>query len=377
MRNRIIDVSRIFLPAAFCLFIIFEITSAQMNISKQPYGVLPDGKSVDLYTLVNNNGMKACITTYGGIVTQLWVPDKHGKLGDVVLGFDSLDEYVRHSPYFGALVGRYANRIAAASFTLDGEEYHLAANDHRNSLHGGKRGFDKVVWKAEPVQGGDSVALRLKFLSKDGEEGYPGNLSVTVTYSLDNDNALKIFYDAITDKPTIVNLTHHSYFNLADSGDILNHEMMIKAGSYTPVDSMLIPTGEVRRVDGTPFDFRKSRRIGAEIDSVAGGGYDHNFVLLRGREPLSLAARVTEPVSARLMEVWTTEPGLQFYSGNFLDGTLKGTGGRMYGKHSGFCLEAQHFPDSPHQSKFPPVVLRPGSVYHQETVYKFSTRQSQ
>ncbi|HUL45284.1 MAG TPA: aldose epimerase family protein [Bacteroidota bacterium] len=362
--------------AAVSFFIILESASAQMSISRESYGMLPDGRSVDLFTLVNKNGMKVGILNYGGIVTELWVPDRNGKLGDVVLGFDSLGSYLHKSPYFGALVGRYANRIAGARFTLDGVEYHLAANDHHHSLHGGSKGFDKVLWTAEPVQTQDSVALRLTYVSKDGEEGYPGNLTVMIVYSLDNQNALKILYEATTDKPTIINLTHHSYFNLADSGDILGHEIMIRAESYTPVDSTLIPTGEMREVAGTPFDFRTPQRIGAHIDEVPGGGYDHNFVLSHRGGVLSLAAKVFEPASGRIMEVWTTEPGLQFYSGNFLDGTAQGKSGRVYGKHYGFCLEAQHFPDSPHEPTFPAVVLRPGDRYHQETIYQFSAEKS-
>jgi aldose 1-epimerase len=346
----------------------------KMSIKKQAFGKTEDGKSVDLYTLTNANGLKAEIITYGGIVTSLQVPDRNGKLADIVLGCDDVNDYAKKSPYFGALIGRYGNRIAKGRFTLDGVEYKLATNDGPNHLHGGKKGFDKVVWKAKPMQTKEGPALELTYLSRDGEEGYPGNLSCTVVYTLTNKNELKISYKATTDKATIVNLTHHSYFNLAgfNSGDILGHELQIFADHFTPVDKTLIPTGEIKAVKGTPWDFTKPMTIGSRIKDVE-GGYDHNYVLNNSGGKLALAASVYEPKTGRVMEIYTTEPGIQFYSGNFLDGSLKGKGA-VYNKHAGFCLEAQHFPDSPNEPDFPSVVLRPGQKYTQLTVHKFSAR---
>jgi aldose 1-epimerase len=346
----------------------------KMSIKKQAFGKTEDGKSVDLYTLTNANGLKAEIITYGGIVTSLQVPDRNGKLADIVLGCDDVNDYAKKSPYFGALIGRYGNRIAKGRFTLDGVEYKLATNDGPNHLHGGKKGFDKVVWKAKPMQTKEGPALELTYLSRDGEEGYPGNLSCTVVYTLTNKNELKISYKATTDKATIVNLTHHSYFNLAgfSSGDILGHTLQIFADRFTPVDKTLIPTGEIKPVKGTPMDFTKPMAIGSRIKDVE-GGYDHNYVLNSSDGSLALAASVYEPKTGRVMEIYTTEPGIQFYSGNFLDGSLKGKGA-VYNKHAGFCLEAQHFPDSPNEPDFPSVVLRPGQKYTQLTVHKFSAR---
>ena len=330
-----------------------------------------------------NAGVEAAITTYGGAVVSLKVPDRNGKLGDVVLGFDSVDGYVEGKSYFGAIIGRYGNRIGHAQFTLDGKTYTLAKNNVENSLHGGTKGFNKMVWKAKEIPAKDGQALELTYLSKDGEEGFPGNLKVRVVYTLTDSNELKIEYSATTDKKTVVNLTNHSYFNLAGvgpgMGDILGHMLMIEADKFTPVDSGLIPTGELRDVAGTPFDFRQPTAIGARINSdeeqiKLGGGYDHNFVLRRKPgDPISLAARVEEPKTGRVMEVWTTEPGVQFYTGNFLDGSAHGKGGVAYTKRSAFCLETQHFPDSPNQPKFPSVVLNPGERYHTTTIYKFST----
>lgn len=346
----------------------------KMSIEKQAYGKTEDGKNVDLYTLTNANGLKAEIITFGGIVTSLQVPDRNGKLADIVLGCDNLDDYAKKSPYFGALIGRYGNRIAKGKFALDGVEYKLATNNGPNHLHGGIKGFDKVVWDAKAMETDNGPALKLTYLSRDGEEGYPGSLFCTVVYTLTNNNELKISYEAKTDKPTIVNLTHHSYFNLAgyNSNDILGHEMQILADNFTPVDDALIPTGEIKPVKGTPMDFTKPMTIGSRIKEVP-GGYDHNYVLNNSTGSLALAASVYEPKTGRVMEVFTTEPGMQFYSGNFLDGTIKGKGA-VYNKHAGFCLEAQHFPDSPNEPKFPSTVLKPGETYTQLTKYKFSAR---
>jgi len=343
-----------------------------MEIKKEHYGTV-DGRDVSLYTLANGT-VTVKITNYGGIVTELWTPDKEGMVKDIVLGFDSLGGYLTRHPYFGCVVGRYANRIAKGKFTLDGVEYTLAVNNGPNHLHGGIKGFDRAVWEDEPVSGKDSVSLKLSYLSKDGEEGYPGNLRVTVEYTLKKTNELSVSYEAKTDKPTVVNLTQHSYFNLAGagSGNILGHLMMINADRYTPVDSTLIPIGELRSVRGTPMDFRSPMTIGSRIKDVP-GGYDHNYVLGRVGKDLALAARVVEPGSGRAVEVWTTEPGVQFYTGNFLDGSVVGKRGMPYQKHFGFCLETQHFPDSPNHPDFPTVVLRPGEEYSQHTVYKFLT----
>src|SRR5438105_7054710 len=352
------------------------------STTKSPWGKTPDGEQVDLYTLTNKNAVEAAITTYGGAVVSLKVPDRNGKLGDGVLGFDSVDGYVEGKSYFGAIIGRYGNRIGHAQFTLDGKTYTLAKNNVENSLHGGTKGFNKMVWKAKEIPAKDGQALELTDLSKDGEERFPGNLKVRVVYTLTDSNELKIEYSATTDKKTVVNLTNHSYFNLAGvgpgMGDILGHLLTIEADKFTPVDSGLIPTGELRDVAGTPFDFRKPTAIGARLNQddeqlKLGGGYDHNFVLRRSagsRE--SLAARVVEPTSGRVLEVWTTEPGVQFYTGNFLDGKTAGKGGATYPKRSAFCLETQHFPDSPNQPKFPSVALNSGERYHTITTYKFS-----
>jgi aldose 1-epimerase len=348
---------------------------AKMSITKIYFGKTNDGQAVDLYTLTNAHKMVVKITNYGGIVTSIMAPDKNGKLGDVVLGFDTLEKYLEGHPYFGAIVGRYGNRIAKGQFTLTGVKYKLAANNGENHLHGGINGFDKVVWKAKEIKKENEVGVRLSYLSKDGEEGYPGNLSTVVTYTLTNDNELKIHYEAETDNPTPVNLTHHSYFNLggAGSGDILGHMLTLHANRYTPVDEGLIPTGELKRVKDTPMDFTSPTQIGKRIHEVK-GGYDHNYVLnnwTASQPSLRLAAKVKESVSGRVMEVWTTEPGIQFYSGNFLDGTITGKKGNVYHKHYGFCLETQHFPDSPNKPNFPSVILEPGEKYTHITIYKF------
>jgi aldose 1-epimerase len=334
---------------------------------------------VDIYTLRNGKGAEARIMTYGGIVVSLKMPDKDGQSGDVVLGYDDLGSYVKKSPYFGALIGRYGNRIGGAKFALDGTTYTLATNDGPNMLHGGLKGFDKRVWGATPGGSADGPQLILHYLSKDGEEGFPGNLDVTATFTLTHDNALRLEYMATTDKDTVVNLTHHGYFNLAGKGDILSHVVMIPADRFTPVDSTLIPTGVLQPVENTPFDFRTATAIGARIGQddeqlKFGKGYDHNWVINKTMGDLTLMARVTEPTSGRVMEVWSTEPGLQFYSGNFLDGTITGKGGRVYEHRDAFCMEPQHYPDSPNKPDFPTTELKPGEVYHNTIIYKFSTQ---
>ncbi len=352
------------------------------SLGTQPFGELPDGGKPTLYTMTNAKGMHVELTNYGGIITRVLVPDSKGKLEDVVLGYDKLEDYVKATPYFGAIVGRYGNRIARGKFTLDGKEYTLATNNGPNHLHGGKKGFDKVLWAAEPVWQGDEVGVKLTYVSRDGEEGYPGTLKATVSYFLTPDNAIRIEYLATTDKPTPVNLTNHSYWNLTGNvkRDILDHVLTINADRFTPVDQTLIPTGELASVEGTPLDFRKPTAIGARISAddqqiKFGGGYDHNYVLNRQGPGLSLAARVEEPDSGRVMEVLTTEPGVQFYSGNFLDGSNVGKGGVAYKHRYGFCLETQHFPDSPNQPKFPSTILKPGvDEYKTTTVYRFSTK---
>ncbi|MFB3829556.1 MAG: aldose epimerase family protein [Bryobacteraceae bacterium] len=357
-----------------CAGLTISCAPGANKVTKQPFGKTTAGEDVDLYTLANRNGMQAAITTYGGIVVSLKVPDRAGKAEDVVLGFDDLQGYLKRHPYFGALIGRYGNRIGQGKFTLNGVEYTLARNNGENALHGGLKGFDKAVWQARA----EDNRLALSHVSKDGDEGYPGTLSVTVTYTLTDNNELRIDYAATTDKDTVVNLTNHSYFNLsgAGNGDILKHQVMLNADRFTPVDAGLIPTGELKPVEGTPFDFRKPTEIGARIGQpdeqlVRGKGYDHNFVVNGASGTLRLAARVTEPTSARVMEVYTTEPGIQFYTGNFLDGSLTGKGGKVYRHRYGFCLETQHFPDSPNKPEFPSTVLKPGQQYRSTTVYKF------
>ena len=378
--------------SAFCLAAVLAVSygcnssptstesSMTLQIDSATFGTTPEGEAM-IYTLTNAQGVEAKITNYGGIVVSLKVPDRNDSLADVVLGFDSLDSYFTDSPYFGALVGRYGNRIAKGKFTLEGKEYTLAQNNNENHLHGGLKGFDKVLWQAKPVQTDSSVGLTLHYLSPDGEEGYPGALDVTVNYALTNDNALRIHYRATTDAPTVVNLTNHSYFNLAgqDNGSILNHEVMLNADRFVAIDSSLIPTGELAEVKGTPFDFTQPTPIGTRIDDEHpqigyGIGYDHCWVLSKSGNELSLAATVYEPTSGRYMEVMTTEPAVQFYSGNFLDGTLTGKEGSVYQQRSGLCLETEHYPDSPNQPEFPSTELKPGETYETTTIYRFATR---
>ena len=344
-----------------------------------PFGKTNAGTEVQLFTLTNVNGVKATITNFGGTLTSLLVPDKNGKMGDVILGFDNVSGYQSHEflksgPYFGALIGRYGNRIRGGKFTLDGKKYTLATNNGANTLHGGKVGFDKVVWQAEPGSSAEGQNLKLTYVSKDGEEGYPGTLNVAVVYTLTADNALKIDYTATTDKATVVNLTNHAYFNLNHGAgkDILGHEVTLPADRYNVVDTGLIPTGELRPVKGTPFDFTAPHTIGERIAQVP-GGYDHNWVLSTPTGQHA-AATVYEPTTGRTLEVTTDQPGIQFYTGNFLDGTLKGKGGTVYGKNAGLCLETQHFPDSPNQPNFPSTVLKPGETYHSVSTYKFGVR---
>jgi aldose 1-epimerase len=342
------------------------------NGNKSFYGVI-GSDSVYRYTLKNSRGLKAVITNYGGIILELWTPDKTGTTGDVVLGFDSLSGYLQKgNPYLGALVGRYANRIGQAMFSLDGKIYKLAANNGPNALHGGLKGFDKKVWTVDQV---NDSSLAISLTSPDGEEGYPGTLNVKVVYTVTNSNSLCIDYTALTDKKTPVNLTNHSYFNLSagrDSG-ILNEELTLNASSYTPVNETLIPTGEIAKVAGTPMDFIKSKTIAKDIAKVK-GGYDHNFIINRKDSLPALAATVYEPISGRQMQVWTTQPGIQFYTSNFMDGTLTNKDGKKMQAHAALCLETQHFPDSPNQPSFPNVILEPGQTYHETTIYKFSTR---
>lgn len=348
-----------------------------MNVTRQPFGTLPDGTAVDIYTLTNKNGLKARITTYGGTLVSLEAPDRNGKLADILLGHDALDGYLsrKTNPYFGTLVGRFANRIGGAAFTLDGVKYQLARNDGENTLHGGLKGLDAVIWKAEPVSTPEGPGLKLAYTSPDGDEGYPGSLACTVVYTLTDQDELKIAYEATTDKATPVNLTNHAYFNLAGQGegDILGHELMLNANRYLEATAALIPTGRVLEVKGTPYDFTTPKLIGAEI-AATGTGYDNAFVLRGQAGEMKLAARVYEPSSGRVMEISTTEPSIQFYTSNFLDGTISGKGGMIYKKHFGFCLETQHYPDSPNQPEFPSTILRPGQVFNSLTVHKFSAK---
>jgi aldose 1-epimerase len=352
--------------------------SREPSVTRAPFGTMPDGTPVELFTLTNRNGMEVRLMTYGAIIQSIRVPDRNGRFADVVNGHDTLEGYRTRSRFFGAVVGRYGNRIAGGKFTLDNREYTLAVNNGPNHLHGGVIGFDKVVWTAASVT---PERIELTRISPDGEEGYPGTLHVGVTYALSDANELSVRYHATTDKPTPINLTQHSYFNLAghDAGDIGGHILTLNADRYTPVDATQIPTGAMIPVAGTPFDFRQPTAIGTRIDAddeqlKLGGGYDHNFVLNRGTENGVMAARVVEPKSGRTLEVSTTEPGVQFYSGNKLDGSITGKGGTVYGRRSGFCLETQHFPDSPHRANFPSTILRPGQAFDSMTVFKFGIR---
>lgn len=362
---------------AACLTSGRAIGRTGLEISQKPFGQIPDGRKVTLYELTNENGLYASVIDYGAILVSLHVPGRNGKFADVVLGFDDLDAYLKRNPLFGAVVGRYANRIAHASFTLDGTEYKLTANAGQNHIHGGRsKRFDKVIWKGQTFRNNEEVGVRLTYLSKDGDEGFPGNLDCTLTYNLTNNNELKISYEATTDKPTIVNLTNHSYFNLAGAGegDVLDHEMTINADFYTPSDEALIPTGEIHFVKDTPLDFTEPKTIGARINELKQTrGYDHNYVLKNSSGSLVPAARVYEPASGRVMEVRTTEPGMQFYTANGMRG-IQGKDRKTYNQHYGFCLETQHFPDSPNKPHFPSVVLRPGQKFSSMTVFIFSTR---
>lgn len=360
------------LPAKMCP----TTKKSEDSVHKSSFGKLSDGTEIELYTLKNAQGLVAKVITYGATLTELWVPDKNGKSADVVLGFDNLKQYEGQHPYFGATVGRYANRIAKGKFTLDGKEYSLAINNGPNSLHGGKVGFSRKVWKAEPVKQAHAAAVRFSYLSQNGEENYPGNLRVAVTYALTDDNALEISYAAKTDKATPINLTNHSYFNLsgAGSGTILHDVVWLNADRYTPVDDTLIPTGELKPVYGTPFDFRKPTSIGARNSQVPGtGGYDHNFVLNGQAGRLGRIAQVDDPASGRSMEVWTTEPGVQMYVSLGLDGSIRGIGG-AYAQYGALCLETQHFPDSPNKPNFPSTILRPEQQFRSKTIYKFSAK---
>jgi aldose 1-epimerase len=365
----------------FVLIAFATVTLAQSKPTKEGFGETADGQKVDLYTLTNRNGVEAKIITYGATLVSLKVPDRNNHLDDVVLGLSSLDDYIKGTSYLGAIVGRYGNRIAKGRFTLGGVEYKLAVNNGENHLHGGIKGFDKVVWNAREMSTKNGPALQLTYLSKDGEEGYPGNLKVTVTYTITNRNELRIDYSAATDKDTVLNLTHHSYFNLAGegNGDILNHQVTINALKFTPTDEGSIPTGELRSVRGTPFDFTRATAIGARINQSDqqlqfGKGYDHNWVLNGRMGVLRQAATAYEPTTGRFMQVWTTEPGVQFYTGNFLDGTLIGRSGKPYQYRYGFCFETQHYPDSPNHPSFPTTTLKKGATYHSTTIYRFSTR---
>jgi aldose 1-epimerase len=362
--------------AAIVLSLVFA-AGIRADVTAADFGMARGGSSVSLFTITNKTGSAVRIMTYGATVVSLKVPDRTGQIGDIVLGFDSIRGYLRNDPYFGAIVGRYANRIGGAIFSLDGIQYKITANDRGNTLHGGRRGFDKVVWTGAKV---DDETVEFTYLSKDGEEGFPGNLTAHVRYSLSDANELKIDYSATTDKDTVVNLANHSYFNLAGAGngDVLNHELMIDADQYTPVDALSIPTGELADVAGTPFDFRQAHKIGERVGDDNeqlhfGNGYDHNFVLNK-KDGLRLAATVYEPTTGRVMEIMTTEPGLQFYSSNWLDGSITGKDRKRYLRHGAFCLEPQHFPDSPNHPQFPSTELKAGETYHSTSVYKFSTR---
>ena len=353
----------------------------KLAITKSEFGKTEDSTTIEQYTLKNANGVEMDVITYGGRITSLKVPNKDGKLENVVLGFDNIEDYQKDNPFFGALIGRYGNRIAKGKFTLNGEEFTLATNDGSNHLHGGVNGFDRVVWTATPVEGTEDSMLKLTYTSKDGEEGYPGNLEVTVTYTLTKDNAVEVTYEATTDKTTVVNLTQHAYFNLTGdfSKDILNHDVVINADAFLPVDETLIPTGEIRKVEGTPFNFNSSKKIGEEINAdneqlKRGKGYDHCWVLNGEKGDMRFVASAYDETSGRFMEIFTEEPAIQFYTGNFLDGTLPMVNGGTYAHRTGFCLETQHYPDSPNQDNFPSTVLNPGDTYKTKTTFKFSTK---
>ncbi|HLH08524.1 MAG TPA: aldose epimerase family protein [Terriglobales bacterium] len=357
-------------------------TDIKPGLKMESFGKTPDGQEVQLFTLTNKNGVEARITNFGGIIVSLKTPDRKGQLADIVLGYDNLDGYIGDKAFLGALIGRYGNRIAKGEFKLDGKTYHLPLNDGPNTLHGGPDAFNKKVWTAKDVSTHSTPMLQLTYVSKDGENGFPGTLTAVVSYSLTNSNELRIDYSATTDKDTVLNLTNHSYFNLkgAGEGDILQHELRLNANKFTPVDATLIPTGELKNVQGTPFDFRKSTAIGARINAddqqlKYAGGYDHNWVLNSlGSGQLVTAAHVYEPTTGRVLEVMTDQPGLQFYTGNFLDGTIHGKGGKVYQKRGAFCLETQHFPDSPNHPSFPTTELKPGEKFHSTTIFKFGAQ---
>ena len=355
------------------------VATKEASVNKAAFGTTPEGEAVDVYTMTNAQGMEVRAITFGGIITSIRVPDKAGKFDDVVLGFDTLDGYLKNPPFLGAIIGRYANRIGKGRFTLDGKTYTLAINNAPNHLHGGVKGFDKVVWKAESFKREEAVGIVFTHTSPDADQGYPGALSLRVTYTLTPRNEIEVEFEATTDKATPINMTQHTYFNLAGDGsrDVLDHVMTIHASRYTPVDSTLIPTGELASVEATPFDFRMPATIGARISADHmqiryGNGYDHNFVLDRTNEGLVPAAHVEEPTTGRVLDVSTTEPGMQFYTGNFLDGSLAGKAGHVYKQRMGFCLETQHFPDSPNKPSFPSTILRPGDTYRSKTVFAFS-----
>ena len=374
---------RFFLATALVLTIggllVAQQQSSKTGVEQQRFGAR-DGRPVILYTLKNSHGVEVRAMNYGGIIQSIRVPDRNGKFADIVLGHDTSEGYMPNPPYLGAIVGRYANRIANGTFTLDGKTYTLLKNDGPNTLHGGTtRTFDKVIWDTQPLNDKNSVLF--EYVSKDGEEGFPGNMRVKVTYTLTDSNELVIDYEATTDKASPINVSQHSYFNLKGegNGDILDHELMLNADKFTPVDKNLIPTGELRPVKGTPFDFTKPMKIGARIDDnyeqlVLGHGYDHNFIINRKGEGMTLAARVYEPSTGRVLEVSTTQPGVQFYSGNFLDGSVTGKDGHVYKRRFGFCLETQHYPDSPNHPDFPNTILKPGETFHQKTIFKFSAK---
>lgn len=349
---------------------------AAASVRKSDFGRMPNGTVIEQYTLTNARGVVARIITYGALLTELHVPDKAGQLGDVVLGFDKLDGYLKGHPYFGATIGRVGNRIAKGAFSLDGKTYTLARNDGPNHLHGGLKGFDKVVWQAQIVPANAGVAVQFTYVSPDGEEGYPGKLTATVTYTLTDANELRLDYTAKTDKATPVNLTNHSYWNLAGGGNILDHILTLDADRYTPVDDTLIPTGQIAPVKGTPMDFTQPKTIGSRLLELSGSprGYDHNYALNSGGKRLELAATVYEPTTGRVLEILTDQPGVQFYSGNFLDATLTGKKGQVYHQYYGFCLETQHFPDSVNQPNFPSTILKRGQTYKTTTIHRFSTR---
>ncbi len=365
----------------YCVLFLLCFTAAHaQQITRSSFGTA-DGQSVELFTLSNTNGMEAKITNYGGTVVSLTAPDRNNQYGDVVLGFNDLESYLKGHPYFGTIIGRYGNRIAKGRFSLNSVEYKLAVNNGPNHLHGGIKGFDKVVWAAKPTTTKTGASLSLTYVSKDGEEGYPGNLNARVVYTLTNRNELRIDYFASTDKNTVVNLTNHSYFNLAGegNGDILNHHLTLKSNRFLPTDATSIPTGELRNVRGTPFNFLLPKSIGDRIDQddqqiKFGSGYDHTWIVNGRMGAMRQAASVYESTTGRVLEVWTTEPGVQFYTGNFLDGTLTGKSGKTYPRRSGFCLETQHYPDSPNQPKFPTTTLRKGAAYRTTTIYRFSAR---